>query len=139
MTYFSFYRPFCVSQISIWCHCTFVYKYWYEIDFSGLISDVNIDNPAKSCEISISRSCISRKQATCAFLDFADPWSDEQNYFLIWCFPMWLDIWWVVYQPQMPVCCQNEQMPLTVKAPNRFLSLGIWKWGKAELHAIDKT
>ena len=29
----------------------------------GLISDVNIDNPGKFCEASMSRSCISRKQA----------------------------------------------------------------------------
>ena len=30
--------------------------------FLGSISDVNVDNPRKCCEIIMSRSCISRKQ-----------------------------------------------------------------------------
>ena len=49
--------------------------------FSRLFSDVNIDNSAKFCEVSMSRSCISRKQAIWAFFDFANPYfTDQMNY-----------------------------------------------------------
>ena len=44
-----------------------------DLKISGFISDVNIDSSAKFCEVTISKSCIPRKQAILAFLDCADP------------------------------------------------------------------
>ena len=41
--------------------------------FSGLISYVNIDNPAKCFEVTMYKSCISINQDFCAILDLVDP------------------------------------------------------------------
>ena len=55
-----------------------------DLKLSGLIFDINIDNAAKFCEASMSRSCISREQAIRAFLDFADPYFiDNMSYIKI--------------------------------------------------------
>ena len=56
--------------------------YDISLKFSRSTPDANIYYTEKCCEGIMSRSCISKKQAILAFLDFADPYlTDQRNYF----------------------------------------------------------
>ena len=60
-----FYRPALSAFYRLFCK---IANFWdIDLKFSGFISDVNSDNPAKFREVSMPRNCISKNRV---FRDF---------------------------------------------------------------------
>jgi len=121
-------------------YCKIANLWDIDLKFSGLISDVNSDNSAKFCKD--CSSCFSRKQATWAFLDFADPQLTDQTSSVKKIFLIsaslrsltsggnFMVICPVVFEilgggglsplSQMLVSCQKEQIALNVRITKLF-------------------